>query len=314
MKSFNNLKIKQKFQVVLSLCFLIIGLFLFFYFPVKEKSELTDSLFEKGKAIAQMVAKTSSASLVFDDASSVTSLLKAFEEMKDVDFAIVLKKDGSKFAVYNEEKYVAQQANVNKLIAQREGLLSIEKHIEAPDKSDILKKATKFIHDSYRKSFFCDTMKVMLAGSVPPHELEGLMDAEIETYEKENRPVYEGLARVGDSLPGLGIVAAVLGIIITMGAINEGAEKVGHHVAAALVGTFLGVLLSYGFVNPLAANIAHMLESKVQDLQIIKTFILAYAKGNPPFVAAEISRRTIFLDSRPTFQELEAALRGKKDK
>jgi flagellar motor protein MotB len=118
MKSFNNLKIKQKFQVVLSLCFLIIGLFLFFYFPVKEKSELTDSLFEKGKAIAQMVAKTSSASLVFDDASSVTSLLKAFEEMKDVDFAIVLKKDGSKFAVYNEEKYVAQQANVNKLIAQ----------------------------------------------------------------------------------------------------------------------------------------------------------------------------------------------------
>jgi chemotaxis protein MotA len=200
------------------------------------------------------------------------------------------------------------------LIAQREGLLSIEKHIEAPDKSDILKKATKFIHDSYRKSFFCDTMKVMLAGSVPPHELEGLMDAEIETYEKENRPVYEGLARVGDSLPGLGIVAAVLGIIITMGAINEGAEKVGHHVAAALVGTFLGVLLSYGFVNPLAANIAHMLESKVQDLQIIKTFILAYAKGNPPFVAAEISRRTIFLDSRPTFQELEAALRGKKDK
>jgi len=198
------------------------------------------------------------------------------------------------------------------LIAQREGLLAIEKHIEAPDKSDILNKAKSFIHDSYRKSFFCDTMKVMLAGSVPPHELESLMDAEIETYEKENKPVAEGLGRVGDSLPGLGIVAAVLGIIVTMSSINEGAEAVGHHVAAALVGTFLGVLLAYGFVNPLAANIAHTAEEKVQDLQIIKAYILAYAKGNPPFVAAEIARRSIFLDQRPTFQELEAALRGKK--
>lgn len=198
------------------------------------------------------------------------------------------------------------------LIAQREGLLAIEKHIEAAEKSDILKKAEKFIHDEYRRSFFCDTMKVMLAGSVPPHELEGLMDSEIETYEKENRPVFEGIARVGDSLPGLGIVAAVLGIIVTMASINDGPEVVGHHVAAALVGTFLGVLLAYGFVNPLSANIAHSVEEKVQDLQIIKAYILAYAKGNPPFVAAEIARRSIFLDQRPTFTELETALRGKK--
>lgn len=198
------------------------------------------------------------------------------------------------------------------LIAQREGLLAIEKHIEAPEKSDILKKAEKFIHDDYRKSFFCDTMKVMLAGSVPPHELEGLMDAEIETYEKENKPVYEGLGRVGDALPGLGIVAAVLGIIVTMSSINDGPEVVGHHVASALVGTFLGVLLSYGFVGPLAANIAHSLEESLQDLQIIKAYILAYAKGNPPFVAAEIARRSIFLDQRPTFSELETSLRGKK--
>lgn len=198
------------------------------------------------------------------------------------------------------------------LIAQREGLLAIEKHIEAAEKSEILKKADKFIHDEYRRNFFCDTMKVMLAGSVPPHELEGLMDAEIETYEKENRPIFEGIARVGDSLPGLGIVAAVLGIIVTMSAISDGAEKVGHHVAAALVGTFLGVLMAYGFVNPLAANIQHTIEEKVQDLQIIKAYILAYAKGNPPFVAAEIARRSIFLDQRPSFTELENSLRGKK--
>lgn len=198
------------------------------------------------------------------------------------------------------------------LIAQREGLLAIEKHVEAPEKSEILIRPKKFINDKIRRNFFCDTMKVMLAGSVPPHELEGLMDAEIETFEKERKPISEGLGRVGDSLPGLGIVAAVLGIIITMASINEGAEAVGHHVAAALVGTFLGVLLAYGFVNPLAANIAHMIEEETQDLQIIKSYILAYSKGNPPFVAAEIARRTIFSDERPTFQELESTLRGKK--
>lgn len=200
------------------------------------------------------------------------------------------------------------------LIAQREGLLSIEKHIETPEKSDILKKATRFVNDQYRRNFFCDTMKVMLASSVPPHELESLMDSEIETFEKESKPISEGLVRVGDSLPGLGIVAAVLGIIVTMASISEGAETVGHHVAAALVGTFLGVLLSYGFVNPLAANISHIVEEKIQDLEVIKTYILAYSKGNPPFVAAEIARRTIFSDERPTFQELEAALRNKKGK
>jgi chemotaxis protein MotA len=198
------------------------------------------------------------------------------------------------------------------LTAQREGLLAIEKHIEQPDKSDILSKSKLLIEDPVKKDFFCDTMKVMLAGSVPPHELENLMDAEIETFELENKPVSETIGRVGDSLPGLGIVAAVLGVIITMGSINEGPEAVGHHVAAALVGTFLGVLLSYGFVNPMSANLHHIVSDKAQELKIIKTFILAYAKGNPPFVAAEMARRTIFSDHRPTFGELENALRGKK--
>lgn len=200
------------------------------------------------------------------------------------------------------------------LIAQREGLLAIEKHVETPEKSEILSRNKKFINDPVRKNFFCDTMKIMLAGSVPPHEMESLMDSEIETFEKENKPVIDSISRVGDSLPGLGIVAAVLGIIITMASINQGAEAVGHHVAAALVGTFLGILLSYGFINPIAAHVGLILEEQVQDLVIIKTFILAYGKGNPPFVAAEIARRTIFSEERPGFVELESSLRGKKDK
>ncbi|MFA7288220.1 MAG: flagellar motor stator protein MotA [Melioribacteraceae bacterium] len=198
------------------------------------------------------------------------------------------------------------------LTAQREGLLAVEKHIETPEKSEILSKSKSFIEDAAKRNFFCDTMKVMLAGSVPPHELEGMMDAEIETFESENRPVTETIGRVGDALPGLGIVAAVLGIIVTMASINQGAEVVGHHVAAALVGTFLGVLLSYGFVNPMSANLGLLIHEKAQDLQIIKTMILAYAKGNPPLVAAEMARRVIFSDERPTFSELENVLRGKK--
>lgn len=199
------------------------------------------------------------------------------------------------------------------LVAQRDGLLAIEKHIEKPKESEIIARNKKFIANPVAMSFFCDTLKVMLSGGVPPYELEALMDTEIETFEMESHPVPALINKVGDALPGLGIVAAVLGIIVTMGSINDGAEKVGHHVAAALVGTFLGVLMSYGFVGPLATNIEHILEGEVRYLVTIKSAIVAYAKGNPPIVAVEIARRTIFSDARPSFAELEAYLRGKKE-
>ncbi len=197
------------------------------------------------------------------------------------------------------------------LVAQRDGLLSIEKHIENPKESEILSRNKKFIENEKMLNFFCDTMKVMLTGGVPPYELESLIDTEIETFEVESKPVANTIAKVGDALPGLGIVAAVLGIIITMGSIDEGAEAVGKHVAAALVGTFLGVLLAYGFVNPLASNIEHMIEDRIRILQTIKSCTVAYAKGNPPIIAVEIARRTIISDDRPTFSELENFVRGK---
>ena len=198
------------------------------------------------------------------------------------------------------------------LVAQRDGLLAIEKHIESPEQSEILSSNTKFIKNSVASNFFCDTLKVMLSGGVPPHEIESLMDTEIETFEIESKPVSGIIAKTADSFPGLGIVAAVLGIIITMASIGEGAEYVGKNVAAALVGTFLGVLLSYGFVNPLATNIEHILEGEVRYLETIKAAVVAYARGNPPIVAVEIARRTIFSDARPSFSELENYLRGKK--
>ncbi|NLT50037.1 MAG: flagellar motor stator protein MotA [Ignavibacteria bacterium] len=197
------------------------------------------------------------------------------------------------------------------LVAQRDGLLAIEKHIENPNESEIFSSNATLISNKTAITYLCDTLKVMLSGGVPPHEVEALMDVEIETFEAEQKPSAHLLAKVGDAFPGLGIVAAVLGIIVTMGSINDGAEAVGHHVAAALVGTFLGVLLSYGFVNPLATNIEHMIEDEVRYLETIKACVVAYAKGNPPIVAVEIGRRTIYSGSRPSFSELENYLRGK---
>lgn len=199
------------------------------------------------------------------------------------------------------------------LVAQRDGLIAIEKHIEKPEESEILSRNQKFIKDEFAKNYFCDTMKVMLSGGVPPHEIEALLDTEIETFEMERKPIGATLSRTGDALPGLGIVAAVLGIIITMGSIDQGAEAVGHHVAAALVGTFLGVLLSYGFVGPLATAVEHGLEHQIRYLETIKACIVAYAKGNPPIIAVEMARRTIFTDDRPSFSELENYIRGKKE-
>ncbi len=197
------------------------------------------------------------------------------------------------------------------LVAQRDGLLSIESHIENPKESKILSQNKKFIEDDFMVDFFADSMKVMLTGSVPPHDLEELMESEIETFELENEPIAGSWATVSDAFPALGIVAAVLGIIITMGSIDDGPAAVGHHVAAALVGTFLGILLSYGIVGPIAVKIHHDIDDKLRHLQTIKTAVLAYAKGNPPMIALEIARRTIFLDNRPTFSELENFLRGK---
>ena len=214
---------------------------------------------------------------------------------------------------YAKQDYLELLKSFNDLflVAQRDGLLAIEKHVENPEESDVLSRNEKFIKNDFIRNYFCDTMKVMLTGGVPPHELESLIDAEIETFEIESKPISATIAKIGDALPGLGIVAAVLGIIITMGSIDQGAEVVGHHVAAALVGTFIGVLTSYGFINPIASNLEHNLENKIRFLVTIKSCIVAYAKGNPPIIAVEIARRTIFSDFRPTFSELENFIRGK---
>ncbi len=197
------------------------------------------------------------------------------------------------------------------VLGQRNGLNEIEQHVDEPFKSDILRKNAELVQDDLNRDFVCDTVRVLLVGGLPPNELETLIDTEIETYEAESGQVCSALSKAAESLPGLGIVAAVLGIIVTMSSIDQGAEFVGRHVAAALVGTFLGVFLCYGLVGPLAAKVEHASDAKVRYLQTVKTCIVAYARGHSPMIAVEMARRSIPSECRPGFIELQNHVRGR---
>ncbi|MCB0703170.1 MAG: flagellar motor stator protein MotA [Candidatus Kapaibacterium sp.] len=193
--------------------------------------------------------------------------------------------------------------------AKKEGLIALEKHVEEPKSSSIFSKYHSFLANHHAEVFLCDTLKVLLSGGIPPHDLEELMDIDLESLHKEEHEVAHALNTVSDAFPAIGIVAAVLGVIITMGSVSEGAETVGAHVAAALVGTFLGVLLSYGIAGPLARNIGLMSESEASYLTCIKVSLLAFSKGLPATVAIEYGRRVIEPELRPTFEEAEGALK-----
>lgn len=199
-------------------------------------------------------------------------------------------------------------------IARRDGLVAIEGHIEKPKDSSVLKKYPALLKNHHAITFLCDSLRLVLVGSVPPHDLEALMDAEIDIHhEAEARPAAV-LQKVGDALPGIGIVAAVLGIVITMGAIAGPIEQIGEHVAAALTGTFLGVLLAYGFISPISGALEHATAAEGRFYHFLKASVVAFAKGFPPIVAVEFSRREIYADARPTFAEMETACKALKGK
>jgi chemotaxis protein MotA len=181
--------------------------------------------------------------------------------------------------------------------------------VENPHSSAIFSKYPTVLANHHAVDFFCDTMKVVLNGGVPPHDLEDLMELDLETIHQKESRAPAALITIADSLPGLGIVAAVLGVVITMGKVDQPPEVVGHSVAAALVGTFLGVLLSYGVVGPIGRSLENLQAAEQRYLNCIKAAILAFVKGAPPVVAVEYGRRAIDPDFRPSFQETEEALK-----
>jgi chemotaxis protein MotA len=193
--------------------------------------------------------------------------------------------------------------------ARKDGLVGLESHIEDPHKSDIFKKYAFFSHHHHAMSFLCDTLKVLLTGTVENHNLAEILDMDLEKMHEEEHQIPGALSAVGDALPGFGIVAAVLGVVITMGSIGGSAAAIGEHVAAALVGTFLGILLSYGAVNPLAKAIEARQRAEGAYMTCIRTALLAFARGDAPMTCVEFARRNIEPVDRPTFAELEALTR-----
>jgi chemotaxis protein MotA len=189
--------------------------------------------------------------------------------------------------------------------ARRDGLVGIESHIESPQTSELFRKYPKFCANHHAVDFLSDTMKVLLTGAVEDHHLSEILDLDLERHHSQSLAVPGALHRVADAMPGFGIVAAVLGVIITMGHIGGSPEEIGHSVAAALVGTFLGILLAYGVLSPLASAVENRAHGEDSYMKCIRTAVLSFARGDPPITSVEFARRNIEPEDRPSFAELE---------
>ncbi len=197
--------------------------------------------------------------------------------------------------------------------ARREGLVAIESDIEEPDKSPIFSKYKGFVKDHHVRDFVCDTMRMAVSGGVNPFDVDQMMELDMDVHHAgANLPV-AALTSVADALPGLGIVAAVLGVVVTMGSLGGPPEEIGHKVAAALVGTFLGILFCYGMVGPLASNLSKLVDDEHAYYHVLRVVMLAFIKGTSPILAIEMGRRAIPQHVRPSFVEVEKACRQKDE-
>ncbi len=194
---------------------------------------------------------------------------------------------------------------------RKEGLLAVEMDVEKPAESAIFKGYPDFLHDHHALDFVCDTLRTAITGGVEPFDMDQMMDLDMEIQHHEAAQPCDSLTTVADSLPGLGIVAAVLGVVITMGSLGGPPEEIGKHVAAALVGTFLGILLCYGVVGPLAANMRKLADEHNEYLHVLRVLLLAFLKGSAPMIAVELGRRAIPAHARPSFDEMEKICKNK---
>jgi chemotaxis protein MotA len=190
---------------------------------------------------------------------------------------------------------------------RKKGLIGIEDDVEKPAESEIFKQYPAFLHDHHAAPFVYDTMRTAITGGVEPFDMDQMMELDMEVAHHQAMLPVSALSSVADALPGLGIVAAVLGVVITMGALGGPPEEIGKKVAAALVGTFLGILLCYGVVGPLAASMTKAADEHNSYLHVIRVVLLAFLKGLAPILAIEMGRRAIPEHVRPSFDEMEKA-------
>jgi chemotaxis protein MotA len=196
--------------------------------------------------------------------------------------------------------------------ARKNGLNSLEADVEEPSKSELFAKFPPGKPDHHIRDFVCDTLRTALSGASTPFEIDQMMELDMEVHHHYSHKPAAALTTVADALPGLGIVAAVLGVVITMGALGGPPEEIGHKVAAALVGTFLGILMCYGFLGPIASRLAQASEEEGHYYHVLRVGIISFLKGAAPSVAVEFARRAIPGPVRPSFKEVEQACKGAK--
>jgi chemotaxis protein MotA len=211
---------------------------------------------------------------------------------------------GSKFG---KERYLATLKMMYEFLnkVRKEGLLSVEMDVEKPGESAIFKQYPEFLNDHHARDFVCDTLRTAITGGVEPFDMDQMMELDMEVHHNGAMQPVNALTTVADALPGLGIVAAVLGVVITMGALGGPPEAIGHKVAAALVGTFLGILLCYGVAGPLSSNMSKTADDQNDYLHTLRVLLLSFLKGSAPMIAIEMGRRAIPAHVRPSFDEME---------
>jgi chemotaxis protein MotA len=215
---------------------------------------------------------------------------------------------------YTMQRYTDSLKMMYELLqkARKEGLVALETDIEEPDKSPLFTKYADFVKNHHAVAFVCDTMRMAVSGGVEVFDLDQMLEADMEVHHHGASEPVTALATMADSLPGLGIVACVLGVVVTMGALGGPPEELGKKVAAALVGTFLGILLCYGLVGPLSARMSKTVDEEHAFLMVLRVTMIAFLKGVAPIMAVEIGRRTVPGHVRPSFQAVEEACRGAK--
>ena len=196
------------------------------------------------------------------------------------------------------------------LLGRRNGMIALEEHVMNPAGSSIFQKYPSFLNNTHGVAFLCSALRPIIDGKIKPDQLRTLLEAELETLEEEHHAPIGVLSKTADAMPGFGIVAAVLGIVITMASISGPIEEIGHKVAAALVGTFLGVFMSYGLLNPLAVNLEFVSSAEAAYLQCIAQAVVSFANGMAPIMAIEVARRGLASDVRPSAEELEAMVKA----
>lgn len=197
-------------------------------------------------------------------------------------------------------------------IARRDGIVALEPHVSKPEQSSTINRYPNIAKNKQLAFFICDNIKALLSEGIEAHRYDDLMRTDIATLHHHALIAPAAVTRVADSLPGLGIVAAVLGIVLTMAKINEPPEVLGHSIGAALVGTFLGILLCYGFIGPMASNLEYQAKAQEHMLHVVKEVLAAFNSGFSPMLSVEMGRRAIPEDVRPSMEDMEGALRGKK--